>query len=491
MLAAPACDEPPAPPHASPAPETAPPSEVPTAAPAPAPALTSLDEGTAVARAEEVLGQLAAKEFAQVRPAFDAAMAEAFPSDEALQRWWQSILAQTGAFQKVRRSQLTREGATTNVVLTSYFATQAWDVTVLLDAEGKVAGLSVLPSAATDLRPQTPKPPLPYATRDVTFEGDAGTPMGGSLSIPSGDGPHPAVVLISGSGSHDRDATVAGHRPFFLLADHLTRHGFAVLRYDDRGVGASKGDPTLDTVGSIAADAAHAVRFLARQPEVDRQRVGIVGHSVGGMVAPRVATAAGAAFVVTLAGVSVSGAELIPVQVGTLRRSEGRPAAVVDQIVAQQRILVDRIAADASAAAIDEATAALGQANGLLAETPSERIDAALTDALRKETSRPWYASFVKADPTADLAGLAAPILMLYAERDVLVPAELNEAAAKRALAKHPDATVQTLPGLNHLLQPAETGAMAEYVLIEVTLDPGALDLVTTWLRARAGLGEQ
>ncbi len=490
MLAVTACDKTPAqaedhaeapPAKKQPAPSSTTTEPAPAEAPAP-------EKASRIERAEQVLAWLTGEEFGKLRPWFDAAMAKAFDSDEALARWWKGILAQTGPFQKVRRSATNREGTTTTVVLTAYFGTAAWDVSVVFDAEDKVAGLSVLASDYAGLRPQTPKDPLPYTTREVRFEGEGGTAMGGTLSIPESDGPHPAVVLISGSGSHDRDATVSGHRPFFVLADHLTRNGFAVLRYDDRGVGASKGDPTQETVPSVAADAKHAVQFVAGQPEVDAARVGVVGHSVGGMVAPGVATAAGAAFVVALAGPSLPGVELIPLQVGTLTLSEGHPADVVDEIVAEQRILVEKIAAGAAPDELEAALVALGKASAKLVDEPSPGVEKALTAALRTKASQPWYPSFVNADPASDLKALRLPVLMLYAEHDVVIPAAANETAANTALAANRDAQVRTLSGLNHLFQPAKVGGMKQYVLIEQTLDPEVLRIVTSWLREHAGL---
>jgi len=438
--------------------------------------------------AHEILTQLVAGKHAPVRAHFDAAMDKAFSTDAALETWWRNIIKQTGEFQRVFDTRHGIKGDTSSVTITSYFATEPWDVAMEFDAAGKLSGIAVRTSDHPGLRAQTPKPPFDYTIRDTTFEGDGGNQMGGTLTLPKGPGPHPAVILISGSGSHDRDATVSGHRPFLLIADTLTRGGFVVLRYDDRGVGDSKGDPTKDTIESVAADAMKAVTFLKTRPEVDASRVGVVGHSIGGSVAPWVATKTKCAFVVTLAGSTVSGVELIPEQVGTLRLSEGRPAAVVDEIVAEQRKLVVLLAADAPAEEVDAALRAVAKANAKLADKPTPAVEQALQGVLRKQMSLPWYISFVKFDPAPHLKALKKPILMLHGSKDVVLPPELNRKPAEALLAGNGRARVETLPGLNHLFQTAETGAMSEYVLIDETIAPQVLRIMTTWMREQAGL---
>jgi len=173
-------------------------------------------------------------------------------------------------------------------------------------------------------RPQVPEPPYPYLEEEIVFPNtEAGFDLAGTLTIPKGDGPFPAVVLISGSGPQDRDEQLAGHRPFLVLADHLARAGIAVLRYDDRGYGESGGD-LEGTSADLATDAAAAVDYLAAKPETGS--IGLLGHSEGGIIAPMVAaTDPAVTFVIMLAGPGETGAEVLLQQAALIPEAEGVP----------------------------------------------------------------------------------------------------------------------------------------------------------------------
>jgi len=183
-----------------------------------------------------------------------------------------------------------------------------------------------LAKAPSFARPQEPKQPYPYDEEEVAFENVAATiRLGGTLTRPRGPGPHPAVVLISGSGPQDRDEAIMGHRPFLVLADHLTRQGIAVLRYDDRGVGKSSGSFGTATHDDFVTDALAAVAWLKTREAIDAKHIGLIGHSEGGIVAPLAAVKqpADIAFIVLLAGVGVPMEELLVRQGGDILRVMG------------------------------------------------------------------------------------------------------------------------------------------------------------------------
>lgn len=337
-------------------------------------------------------------------------------------------------------------------------------------------------------RPQEPRPPFPYATREVTFASAAAdkVTLAGTFSLPEGTGPFPAVALLTGSGPQDRDEALLGHKPFLVLADHLTRAGFAVLRFDDRGVGGSQGKLDRATQADLAGDARGALDFLASQPEVAADRLGLLGHSEGAMVAVRAAALdKRARFVVMLAGPGVAGREIMPMQLEAIARAGGTAQADIDVQVKEQRAFLDAVVAGKSRADV-EATLRRLVAAQMPGATEQQRT--ALVAASLASLDTPWFRDFLRADPRTDLRKLRkTPVLALIGTLDLQVPAAQNLPEIERALAKagNKDATVKSLPGLNHLFQRAKTGAPGEYGDIEETIAPAALDEVTTWLRAR------
>jgi len=333
------------------------------------------------------------------------------------------------------------------------------------------------------VRPQEPKPPFPYEAVDVTFENpEAGIRLAGTLTVPPGEGPHPAVVLISGSGAQDRDETVFGHRPFWILADHLTRRGIAVLRYDDRGVGESTGDIAAATMPDFASDVLAAVTYLTTRPEADATRIGLVGHSEGALVAPMVANRShDVAFVVLLAGPGVNGRELLEMQLIAINQAMGTPEAVTSQRSELQQSLFD-----ATTSAPDDRSAA-EQAREILS---AFGLTGAAADAQVRALLTPWMKYFLVYDPLPALRNLDVPALALTGEKDTQVPPAENLGPVETALREggNPDVTVGVLPGLNHLFQTAETGSPTEYAGIEETMSPVALERIAAWIAERTGL---
>ncbi|MBL8623087.1 MAG: alpha/beta fold hydrolase [Myxococcales bacterium] len=355
-------------------------------------------------------------------------------------------------------------------------------------ADGEVVG-------AAPVRPQEPKPPLPYDAREASYASKDGTRLAGTLTVPRGGGPHPAVVLITGTGAQDRDESLAGHKPFLVLADHLTRHGVAVLRVDDRGVGGSGGDTAATDLDGKVEDALAGVAWLRQQPDIDGARVGLVGHSEGGVIAPMAASRPDAriAFIVLLAGPGVTGAQVSLRQLEQIMRVGGSDEATIKAAVDGQRVLLAAQARTADPVELRKAIEARIDQLAQLA-SPVERAQftgdartAMITNGLAGLAS-PASRSFSLTDPAPYLAKVRCPVLALGGSLDLQVAADENLAAIQAALARggNPDVTVATLPGLNHLFQPARRGLIDEYAQIETTFDPAALERVSTWLTARA-----
>jgi hypothetical protein len=341
-------------------------------------------------------------------------------------------------------------------------------------------------------RPQTPSPPHPYATREVTYRNDAaGIALAGTLAIPEGSGPHPAVVFLSGSGPQDRDETILEHKPFAVLADHLARHGIASLRSDDRGVGGSSGSVLLCTQEDFAADALAAVEFLKAIPEIDADRIGLLGHSEGGGVAPLAASRSESVrFLVLLAGTGLPGRDVMRLQGPAMMRAEGPvDEAAVEEADLLHRALTDAFLTDTPAEQRRAAIRALTHAQSRIRGQPVPE-PAMLEQMISQQMitlNTPWMKSFLVHDPREALRKVRTPVLALNGSLDTQVTPRDNLPAIEGALkvAGNTDVTVRELPGLNHLFQTAKTGSPSEYSEIEETLSPTLLDEVTSWLERR------
>jgi pimeloyl-ACP methyl ester carboxylesterase len=343
-------------------------------------------------------------------------------------------------------------------------------------------------------RPQTPQQPFPYSEREVSYVNEIdGAQLAGTLTVPQGAGPFPAVLLITGSGPQNRDEEILGHKPFWVIADHLSRNGIVALRVDDRGVGASTGDLANATTEDFAGDALAGVRFLAEQPGVNAAAVGLIGHSEGGIVAPMVAAESDAvAFVVLLAGPAFPGSELMVMQLEAVQRAIGRPEENIARQSVVQRRLLELAGAGADLPALTEAVAELTriQVSALPeAQRPStEDLEPAI-EAQAAQLMAPWWRFFITFDPRTALRKVRCPVLALNGSLDTQVPAAANLSAIREALqeAGNPDVTIEELEGRNHLFQAARTGSITEYADIEETFSPRALELITEWIRSRFG----
>lgn len=337
----------------------------------------------------------------------------------------------------------------------------------------------------TSNRPQLPKKPYPYVEEDVTFESTTtGVKLAGTLTRPKGDGPFPAAVLISGSGPQDRDETLLGHKPFLVLADHLTRKGVAVLRYDDRGVGKSTGDFEGATSKDFADDAAGAVAFLKARKDIGK--IGLIGHSEGGLIAPLVAAGnKDVGFIVLLAGPGLPGDEIVVAQSELIATAMGEKKDEVARGLVLSRKL---FAAAKAGGTAKELEAVIAQFEKELTDEAEKKEFAKakpLLTAKMKEISSPWYKFFLGHDPRPVLAQVKCPILAMNGSLDLQVPCESNLAAIRKATVGNKDVTTKELPGLNHLFQTTKTGLPSEYGVIEETFAPAALDVLTDWLLKR------
>lgn len=342
--------------------------------------------------------------------------------------------------------------------------------------------------------PKEPPEPLPYAEEEVTFH-NADITLAGTLTLPESGAPHPAVVMITGSGPQNRDEELFGFKPFHMIADHLTRNGIAVLRYDDRGVGGSTGSVSEATTEDFARDVLAAVDFLKNRSDIDPERIGLIGHSEGGIVAPLASSMSDdVAFMVLMAGTSVSGAEILIEQGALIMRASGATEADMEQQIAFQKRTFEAIR---SGDGWDELAADLEtRLRESIAEMPDSQrnaitdVDAYIDAQIQAQLTAlqtPWLRYFLDYDPAVTLRTIDTPILALFGELDLQVPPAQNRGPLEQALrdGNHPDYTVRVLPRANHLFITATTGSPTEYATLEKVFVPEFLPLITEWILER------
>ncbi len=338
------------------------------------------------------------------------------------------------------------------------------------------------------LRPQEPKKPYPYQEEEVVYENkQAAVKLAGTLTIPRQEGPFPAVLLISGSGPQDRDETLFGHHPFLVLADYLTRRGIAVLRVDDRGIARSTGDFAQATSEDFASDVLAGVEYLKSRKEIDPEKIGLIGHSEGGMIAPIVAVqSSDVAFIILMAGTGLTGEEILYLQAALIARVAGAN----DEIIAKNLSLQEQLFTVLKEEPDD--TVAEKRLRSIYEDTISERklsekekeIAEANIEAEIKSILSPWFRYFLTYNPSPTLIKVKCPVLAINGEKDLQVPPKENLAAIEEALKAggNKNYTIKELPGLNHLFQTAQTGSLSEYVTIEETISPTALKMMSDWI---------
>jgi hypothetical protein len=301
-------------------------------------------------------------------------------------------------------------------------------------------------------RPQEPVKPYPYQEQGVEY----------------------AVVLIPGSGAQDRNETVFGHHPFLVLADYLTGKGIVVLRADDRGVGKSGGSMATSTTADLATDAEAGLAYLKTRAEVNPRKMGLLGHSEGGVIAPMVAARnPDVAFIVMLAGPAVPGDQVIVEQVRMVAKLSGASDEQANANAGMERDVLDLVKQEKDPAALQAKI--------------KEKIGAAIPDDQLNPLTSPWYRYFIAYDPAPALAKVKCPVLALNGEKDTQVSAKANLPVIRETLeaSGNKDFEVVELPGLNHLFETAKTGGVGEYEQIEETMSPAALEKVAAWILKR------
>lgn len=316
-----------------------------------------------------------------------------------------------------------------------------------------------------------------------------GISLAGTLTIPQGSGPHPAAILLNGSGPQDRDGSVMGHKPFLVLADHLSRQGFAVLRLDDRGVGKSEGNFASATTKDFASDAQAAYVFLKSYPGINPEKIGLIGHSEGALVAAAAAAQqAETAFVVLMAGSAVPGTELLLAQNEAILKAEGLDPALLQKYLRLREAQFMVAASETEAGKAAEQILRLEQeAKTTLTEQEQKQLGLGPQNAqaVAAQLSSPWMRYFLAYNPAPTLQKLKMPVLAIGGSKDLQVPAAQNLPATEQALKAGTNRkyVVKELPNLNHLFQTATTGSHKEYAQIEETLSPQALELISSWAK--------
>ncbi|GGD77331.1 alpha/beta hydrolase [Maribacter cobaltidurans] len=343
-----------------------------------------------------------------------------------------------------------------------------------------------VPEKESVLRPQEPVKPYPYYTEEVTFTNKkANVELAGTLSLPQQEGVFPVVVLISGSGPQNRDEELFGHRPFLVLADHLTRNGIAVLRYDDRGTALSKGNFESATSEDFAEDVEAAVAYLQTRKEIDANHIGLIGHSEGGIIAPMVASRdKDIAFIVLMAGSGIPGDELLLLQ----QRAVGKVSGL------SENLLMDIELANKAVFSMIKESTNIAQLSSDLTQYLKEHPDTTKPPGVDADTYaqlkvdqllNPWWLHLIRYDPAIALEEVACPVLAINGEKDLQVPPKENLTAIQEALERggNTQVTIKELPKLNHLFQESTTGSPVEYGQISQTFAPEALDTILTWIQ--------
>ena len=344
-----------------------------------------------------------------------------------------------------------------------------------------------------DKKPQDPKLPVPYSEEEVFFfNQSANVKLAGTLTYPKLKPNYtqqfPAIVLISGSGPQNRDEELLGHKPFLVLADYFTRKGYAVLRFDDRGTGKSTGDFSLATTEDFASDVESAVKFMQHHFVVNPTKIGLMGHSEGGVIAPMVAAnpSNSIAFILLLAGTGIKGDSLLLLQQALIAKAEGMNPALLKENQQLNRDLFQLVNLYSDEKALNTAVNTYFEQHTfsmeLLAETGQTSSE--FQQALRAQLLNPWMRYFLRLDPQIALKKVTCPVLAINGSKDLQVPAEQNIPAIKAAVESNGNkhVTVEILPNLNHLFQTCKTGSLTEYATLEETFSPDALKVIAKWM---------
>lgn len=344
-----------------------------------------------------------------------------------------------------------------------------------LQQDGYTFPLSLSKQPVSFRRPQTPRPPFPYRSEEVTFRNEeANITLSGTLVLPDNPATRKTVLFISGSGAQDRDNTFFEHKTFQVIADYLARHGIASLRVDDRGTGASEGDFNASGLPDFETDAQAALQYLKQRPELHPDSIGVIGHSEGAFIAFALAARKEVPFIITLAGGGVNGSELLLQQRAALLRASGAQEEFIDTYNRYMRQAQDIVLQTADAQTCER------KLTGLFAGTPLADQAAATT----RQLYNPGKIELLKYDPEWDFPEITCPVLALNGEKDCQVPVGNLESIRKGITANGNNrVTVIAYPGLNHMFQTADKGLPVEYSDIEETICPKVLEDLVNWLK--------
>lgn len=341
-------------------------------------------------------------------------------------------------------------------------------------------------------KPQTPIEPLPYISEEVTISDNSQNKvsLSGTLTLPDSTGIFPAIILIAGSGPNDRDETIFGHKPFYVISDYLTRNGFAVLRYDKRGVGKSTGDYSKATISDFVTDASNALEYLKSRKGIDSSKIGMLGHSEGGIIAPMVASkSSDVKFLVLLAAPGTKGIEIVLDQNENSLKHQGIEPETINRLQLTNREIFESLlvwtGSENDRTALRDRLSYLWEQLPILIKLKLEK-----EPYLRAQFNAmitPGYRSFLATDPKDYLSLVSCPVLAINGENDVQVPALKNLEAIKHHIQKGGNYKVETksYPMLNHLFQESITGQPDKYAKIDQTISPQVLSDITNWIKSK------
>lgn len=332
-----------------------------------------------------------------------------------------------------------------------------------------------------------------YPSEDVTFF-NGEVELSGTLSFPHGNGPFPALVLVAGSGAQDRDCNLMGFKMFEIMANHFNENGFAVMRYDERGVGESKGPSVMmSTTQDLSEDANAAVNTLLKHDKINKDAIGLLGHSEGGVIVPKVAVMNSEVdFIVLLAGYGVPGIQVSALQVRkALEADTTQSPQFIDAMVAANNKMIEYAMDDnlTKEERVERAAVAMGGAIEKMSEkqlsgiADKQAYAEAQAKAALAQLEIPWMRYYIEYDPAPTLAKVKVPILILFGDKDQQVTVDQNQQVMTEALAKggNDQVTVKVIEGANHLFQKANTGSPNEYFSLPKEFIPELLPFITNW----------
>lgn len=343
-------------------------------------------------------------------------------------------------------------------------------------------------------KPQTPTPPYSYISDSVEYDNeDKSVHLAGTFTYPATNGPFVTILLVNGSGQQDRNSTILGHQPFAVLADYFTKQGYAVLRVDDRGKGKSRGELVTATSESFANDALTSIRYLLTRKEVKKKKIGIIGHSEGGLIAPLVYSKwPKLSFIISLAGSAVSGAEiLLKQQTDPVKEMAGKDAYdAYYQLTQKTLYLIHDSPGMPDSLILREAKNIYtkwkaSQPDSILVPLRADKATAEMYAMQVKQELIPWLRYFITTHPYKFWEKVKCPVLALNGEKDIQVYPEENLSAIREALSKNGNKkiTTQIIPGLNHLFQSCKKCTVNEYGTLEETFSPAVLQIMSDWLK--------